>query len=1101
MNRLFPLFIITLLLIPRFLTGQVFFPQATIFTVNDGLSKSQVNALFQDSRGFLWIGTENGLNRYDGYEFTTYTHHSLSPKSLSNNTINAICETADGTLWIATNKGLNSLDVSTGDFTCYLNNPRDLNTISDNVVLNVFVDYHKTLWIKTLRSLDRFNPQTKTFHRFIHSIDFFKSISGNIRFPLFEDKTHDFWIGTKDGLNMFDRKKQQFHRYTTNTNNPSSLSHNEIRTVCEDNDGALWAGTSNGLNKFNPAFNNFKRYYPSPLSNSSLGDNRVNALYKDKNGRFWVGTQGGLFIFNKSAEKFEPVLAKNQVALNIPIYSIISDRSGIIWVGSLNGLIKINPHNPKFKQYRLDENTTHSFMSNDVGSIATLTPNTLLAGTLGKGLAILNLKNLSSANFQFNQLGSDENNYINCIFEYHSPLYWLGTNAGVVIFNAITNSCSLLSNELNSTGYEASLQNKVNAIVRDKKGKIWLGTYHGLFQISFEEKKVKTYLNNPANRNTLCNNNIHSLECDSKGNLWIATDNGLDCLDTEKERFRHIDDDPAQRPFLSSSSIYSLKYDPLGILWVGTSTGLNRLNLKNNSIKIITQQDGLSDNLIDAITIDKNHRIWVSTNRGINMINPHTLGIHQFDTNDGLQDHEFNLNSVCSSTSGELYFGGVAGINAISPDSLISNNYAPSVVISSIETISPKGKIKTVNLSDDKITIPYQSNIFTINFAALDFTLPGKNNFSYKFYSDKEEDWIYIGNKHSVTFSNLKPGEYHFKLKGSNNDLVWNNQELSLIISIEAPFWLRPEAYYLYALIFLFSILVFYRYRTYHLRKANKLLKDRDIAAREIERQREQLALKNRNITDSINYAKRIQEALMTSERFFKRILPESFVLHQPKDIVSGDFFWISERDSKIFVAAADCTGHGVPGAFMSIIGIELFRKITVSQGIDKPAQILDILNREFEKIFKDVDSEAIKDGMDIAFCVIDKQSRTLEFSGAINPIYLIRDNKITEIRGSRFSIGLDENPENQTFENKQIELQDDDVIYLFSDGYVDQFGGPEGKKFKYRRFRHLLLTIYQYPMEEQRHLLEDRINRWKGNLEQVDDILVIGLKPTFNKN
>src|SRR5208337_700396 len=213
--------------------------------------------------------------------------------------------------------------------------------------------------------------------------------------------------------------------------------------------------------------------------------------------------------------------------------------------------------------------------------------------------------------------------------------------------------------------------------------------------------------------------------------------------------------------------------------------------------------------------------------------------------------------------------------------------------------------------------------------------------------------------------------------------------------------------------------------------------------------------------------------------------------------IVSGDFFWISENGDKVYIAAVDCTGHGVPGAFMSIIGFELFRKITHSQGIEDPSQILNILNHEFEMIFKDVDNQMLRDGMDIAFCVIDKQTKILEFSGAVNPIYLIRDNKITEIRGSRFSVGLDDEIEQeQTFENKQIILNEDDVIYLFTDGYADQFGGPEGKKFKYRRFRHLLLTIHQYPMNDQERLIEDRINLWKGALEQVDDMLVIGFRP-----
>ena len=486
-------------------------------------------------------------------------------------------------------------------------------------------------------------------------------------------------------------------------------------------------------------------------------------------------------------------------------------------------------------------------------------------------------------------------------------------------------------------------------------------------------------------------------------------------------------------------------------------------------------------------------------NRGINLIQDKSFKIRSFDVYDGLQDYEFNHNSAFASSDGELFFGGVNGFNSFYPDSLKNNAFVPPIVITSVEIITSHGETKFKSPTSMQVVIPYHTHTFTIYFSALDFTYSEKNNYAYKFYKDSEKDWVDLGRKHFVTFSDLQPGDYHFKVKGSNNDLVWNNDGLELQIRVESPFWLKSEAYYLYSFVVLITLFSLYRFRTHNLRSTNRILKEKEIASLKIDRQREQLAIKNQSITDSINYAKRIQVALMPSEKTFKKIAPESFVLHQPKDIVSGDFFWISEQGSKVYVAAVDCTGHGVPGAFMSIIGFELFRKITHTQGVDDPSQILNILNREFEEIFKDVDKDKLRDGMDIAFCVIDKVTRVLEFSGAVNPIYLIRDNKITEIRGSRFSVGLEDQMEQeQGFENKQIILNEDDVIYLFSDGYADQFGGPEGKKFKYRRFRHLLLTIHQYPMSEQQRLLEERINLWKGSLEQVDDILVIGFRPLF---
>lgn len=1079
--------------------GQISFPDAKLFTVNDGLSQSHINTIFQDSRGFIWVGTENGLSRYDGYEFVNYAHQPYDTNSLTNNYINAICEDSHGVLWIATKKGLNSFDVKKGVFQAFTNDPKRSNTISDDVVLSVYIDSKQTLWVKTLKSLDQFDPKTSTFRRFSHYYDLFRFISGNVPFPLFEDKMGRLWVGTKDGLNFFDRDLQLFNRYISLEYNDRSLSNDEIHSICEDKNGIIWIGTADGLNAFDPVKKDFQRYYPESEAKTLVNGNKINALYQDPSGLLLVGTGSGLYLFDKSTSRFQKAYSKNTMFSNLPISSIIKDRSGVIWAGTLKGLVKINSKKPKFKLYRSGDNSSYNFVSNDISALYAPDNENIFIGAWGAGLNILNRKNNSIKYFDFSKKGSEGDNYVNCIFEFYSDKYLLGTNNGIVVLNPSTGEYSNLYKIESTPKFELLLQNAVNSIVRDSKGRIWIGTFHGLYQLSNDLKTIKTYLNYPDNKNSLCNNTVYCMAFDRKNCLWLGTENGLDCLDTESDKFIHFGEEKAEKKFLSSNTIYSIQFDPDGILWIGTATGLNQFNPKEKTVKIFTEKDGISDNLIYAILIDDKKNIWLSTNHGINRIDAKTFKIRTFDVNDGLQDYEFSRNVAFKNRSGELFFGGVAGFNSFMPDSMSNNQFIPPVLLTSVEIISSKGKIEKLNPFEDKISVPYQTPIFTISFASLDYTLPEKNNFAYKFYSDKESDWVNIGNRHSATFSNLKPGEYYIKVKGSNSDLVWNEDGITVVIKIESPFWLKTEAYYLYGFIFVISILGFYRYRTYHLRKANRILKEREIAAQEIELQKEQLAIKNKNITDSINYAKRIQEALMPSEKTFKKILPESFIFHQPKDIVSGDFFWVSERGNKIYVAAVDCTGHGVPGAFMSIIGFELFRKITHSQGVDDPSMILNILNNEFEEVFRDVDNLTLKDGMDIAFCVIDKQTRILEFSGAVNPIYLIRDNKITEIRGSRFSVGLDDNfDEMQSFENKQIILQEDDVIYLFSDGYADQFGGPEGKKFKYRRFRHLLLTIHQYPMEEQQRLLEERINRWKGNAEQVDDILIIGFRPVL---
>ncbi|NOY37549.1 MAG: SpoIIE family protein phosphatase [Chlorobi bacterium] len=291
------------------------------------------------------------------------------------------------------------------------------------------------------------------------------------------------------------------------------------------------------------------------------------------------------------------------------------------------------------------------------------------------------------------------------------------------------------------------------------------------------------------------------------------------------------------------------------------------------------------------------------------------------------------------------------------------------------------------------------------------------------------------------------------------------------------------------------------RYRTKSLRHTNQILREKEKIAEEVRRQRDQLSLAHKNLTDSIRYAQKIQQALLPSDYYFQRLLPESFILFLPKDMVSGDFYWITGREGRIFFTVADCTGHGVPGAFMSMIGFEILDKIINDQKVDKPAEILNILNQGIAATFsRGEENILLKDGMDLAFCALDRENRLLEFAGAFNPLYLIRDNNLIEYKADRFSVGLGEE-ENQRFTNHKLSLISGDKIYMFSDGYADQFGGPQGKKFMYRRFRHLLLSIHHLPLDQQKTIIYDTFLAWKGDLEQVDDILIIGVEPLVAGN
>lgn len=291
-------------------------------------------------------------------------------------------------------------------------------------------------------------------------------------------------------------------------------------------------------------------------------------------------------------------------------------------------------------------------------------------------------------------------------------------------------------------------------------------------------------------------------------------------------------------------------------------------------------------------------------------------------------------------------------------------------------------------------------------------------------------------------------------------------------------------------------VYIILRSETRSLIKVRRLLKEKDAVLEQIGQRKAELELREKNITDSLVYAQRIQEAMLPSQEYFRNHFKDSFILYKPRDIISGDFYWIGEKKDKVFVVAADCTGHGVPGALMSMIGLEILNKTINDDNIEDPSLILDVLNRALEKTFSREKNlgTIIRDGMDIGLCVIDKKNKTIKYSGAFFPLYLIRENNLIEIKGDKLIIGM--NPSGLSYTNHDIDIREEDILYIFSDGYVDQFGGNENKKFMYRRFRHLLMTIHSFPVNDQRSILDENIRTWMGANPQIDDILVIGFKP-----
>jgi len=1057
-----------------------------LYTIEDGLSQTTVNCLIQDNRGFFWIGTQDGINKFDGYRFEVMKNDPSDSSSISNNFIYCILEDNEGNIWIGTKNGLNRYDIYTEKFTQFFRDSQNTNSLRENAIYNLYQDKQGYLWIKTENYLSRLNCKSGKFRHYEHYSDVFNIIPENSTFAIFEDHRNQLWVGTKDGLNYFDRSLEIFKRYKHIPKDKRSISNNIIKVIFEDSKNNLWIGTNNGLNKFNWETEQFTRFSirnKSKLSSS----NTINDIFEDREGNLWLATNNGLSYYDNLKKQFIPT---NEDAINTSITSLVQDQSGNLWAGTFIGLMKIEKSDKKFNLYSKDSNGNPLFSNNYILTIFK-DLDIVSIGTWGHGLYFFNPK--TNKLVQYNTYNSDiKNDFVHKIFKDSKQRMWIGTQNGLNLFNQRTKRFE----DINLKGISNLLNNnRVFDIFEDKKNNIWLGTKFGLHKIYNDS--IYSYYHIENDSSTISSNHIYDIFEDKNNNLWVGTNNGLNKINLNTGLIKQYLRSNNCTNCLSSNEVVSISEDTIhNCLWLGTLSGLNRFDFEDETFTVFTEKDGLPNNIIYSVIQDDNGCLWLSTNKGISKFKIDKGEFSNFGIKDGLQNYEFNHGASFKSKEGEIFFGGIDGYNSFYPDSIIKNKVVPNVEITSVEILSESITRRLIVGKSRQIEIPHKNNLVTIEFAALDYTNPEKNKYAYKL-EGVEDEWIDLNNRRYATFSNLPSGKYTFRVKGSNSDNVWNEEGASLKIIVVTPIWLNDIAYIIYVLFLGAVIFWFFQYRTRSLRRSNQDLKEKQLVALQVAKQKEELSIQNKNITDSIVYAKRIQEALMPSMKLFKNTLPGSFILHKAKDIVSGDFYWINEHNDKVFIAVVDCTGHGVPGAFMSIIGFELLRNITDDQGIEAADQILRDLNKGVATTFgQSTENIRLKDGMDIALCVIDKKKKELEFAGAFRPLYFIRDNKIQEIKGDRFSVGLMEDGDSNQINKSIIKLKKDDIFYIFSDGYADQFGGIEGKKYKYRRYRHLLLTIHKLPLDQQKTYLDRSFEDWKGTHEQVDDVLIVGFKP-----
>ncbi len=1066
-------------------------PQGQLFSTTSGLSQSSITAVMQDDLGFLWIGTQEGLNKYDGYSFQQFRYHP-DTISLSSNEIHCLAEGRDGVVWVGTDFGLNKLDRLRGYlWTHYLTQQAD--SSCGRVIYSLLVDEQGRVWIRTRQKLVVLDPDTEEFVYYNLYQDESNPSNSDESFSMQIGPCGLIWMGTKDGLQVFNPETDELQVY--NASSHKGLKSNKIQKVFIDQGGSIWCGNEDGLYLFSRETGSFLEVAKNLPELKGL---KVISIGQRRTGELLIGTTQSLIEINpdlKTTRIYNGFSRPDIYTRFSSINTLYEDGSEILWLGTNAGLVKIDQKQIKFQRI--------STMM--VSSVFQDENEDLWIGTDGMGLNLL--QGGSGPAIQYNtyapinsrRLPSD---IIHSIHRDRNGNLWIGTGNGVSVMQYGTNRFrSFCSGEAKVLCSLFDRQH-VYDVYEDSEGLIWFAASNGIHRFDPKDRSILSIKRIHYGSEVLDIQDVYSVIEDQKGRIWIGSAVGLIRYDPKEDKYEVYQAGRLNSSSsINSNTVFSLHVNENGELWIGTASGLNRYNPESESFEFFGDPVELSQLRIYGILDDSKRNLWLSSERGLAMYDPKLETFVQYGPVDGLQNIEFIRGSNYKHIDGRMYFGGVAGLNTFYPDSILYNPYIPRLSFTQFVRFREQGGMSKPLALDrvSTVIVPRGAEIVTIRFSALEFTAPEKNQYLYKMVRKGQDGlWIYNGEQHYVTFYRLSPGTYTLSVKGSNNDLLYSDEEIQIEIIIPYPFWNKTLAVLIYLAIAAIVIFIIIQLRTRSLRRSNRILREKEISAKEIDKQRNDLVRKNKNVTDSIIYAKRIQHALLPTNESFKNLLPQSFVLFKPKDIVSGDFYWINQHGNKIYVAAVDCTGHGVPGAFVSIIGFELFRKITTSEKGSNPAMILDTLNENFTDIFSDGEQVYLDDGMDLSLCVIDLKEKSLDYSGAFSSLYLVRNETVIEVKADRFSVGADVHfsAERKLFKSHKIFLQKDDIIYMFSDGYADQFGGPEGKKFKYRRFRHLLLTIHKLPMEKQQSILDSSIEEWRGETEQVDDILVIGIRP-----
>ncbi len=1026
------------------------------FTLENGLPQATVYNIFQDNKGFIWIGTQGGVAKFNGIEFL-----NLNQKDgLAGNHVLNICQDKNNNIW---------LGHRFEGFTC-INNGRIVKTSTTEEKYSVI---SLTKWKDGVISITRSEDSTSKniysiyYHTYSHKIikSYKIDFKENLQKFQIKSKNGELYIATNKGLQILgnDLKLKNI-----------ILEEEYIWDFDWDEHGLLYILTKDALKIISN--DHFKK-------DISISDT-YNQLVVCKSGEIWLNNENGaLSIVN---DKKQYINKKNGLP-NDDINCILEDSEGNIWFGlSGTGLSQLVPAN--FETFDQSQG-----IKNDQVTSVCMDHLSRLWVSGDHSVDILEFhdnSNLSLKNvIHLSDLINIEFENVNYIFQDSRLLIWLGTDNGVFLLDSKFNIIKhfTISNGLSN--------NFIISIAEDHNKNIWLASlYHGITKLSLNngEYSLKTYDKN----NGLCSNNFWTVFVDSKGFVYFGSnDSGISYWNGHE--FNDINKDQG----LFNLRAGSITEDTQNKLWIG-SIGGGIFKYNGDTCIQFSSENGLSSDNPYLVIADNIGNIWTGTNTGLDMMpitstpdpkNKKNLFKH-YGLNQGFIGIETNQNAKFIDKNGNLWFGTIKGVIQCNSKDLSEDTTPPSL------HITEKKLFLRETISSSKTKFKHNENHITFNFIGLHFTNPHQVKYQYML-ANFDNTWSPWSKSTSATYSYLPPGKYTFKVKAINGD-QYESDIKTYEFEISPPFWNTLWFYILSFISIIIIFLIIMRLRTLKIRKDKKLLEykvairtqELNTEKEKVENQKEIIELKNKNVTDSILYAKTIQESVLPKKRVLDEYFSDNFIYYNPRDIVSGDFYWFKQKKEHMIIATADCTGHGIPGAFLSMLGSELLNQIILGPEIKSAAKTIELLDIGIYNAMNKDENSISYDGIDLSICIFNKTNNNFHFSGAGRPIILLSNGKINTYNPVLCSVG-DMTKRGEKPTEIDIPIKKGDRIYMFSDGYVDQFGGPKNKKFLLKRLNELILSLSNTPLKNQEKIFNDTFNTWREDNEQVDDILIMAVE------